>query len=61
MAFQSPVTSHSRLLIPSYQSLALLIPTQTAKAQLTNSYQSLALLIPAFKLQGTSHERTLFS
>ena len=35
------VTSHSRLLIPSYQSLAL--------------------LIPAFKLQGTPHERTLFS
>ena len=38
---QSPITSHSRLLIPSYQSLAL--------------------LIPAFKLQGTPHERALFS
>ena len=25
------------------------------------SHQSLALLIPAFKLQGTPHERTLFS
>ena len=38
---QSLVTGHSRLRIPSYQSLVL--------------------LIPASKLQGTPHERTLFS